>query len=208
MKKFTVFLIVLILLGGGIGGYFLFKNIKEKARIDEIKKGWYVEITYDDPIKVRTEPSTNGKIWGEVKKGEIYAVYAVNLDNKSYFWYQIDFNGNKGWVASGRKKPWVKDVNNPTDIQVPEVRFKENVYQVATIKDINYKHLEVIEDSDDYEITHEIYHEVNNSMNIDQYWIKYTITDGAGKSSSKVQKIEFEINPDEKLVKDFVDLER
>ncbi len=208
MKKFTIFLIIVLLVGGGVGGYFLVKNIREKARIEEIKKGWYIEITYDDPIKVRTEPSTSGKIWGEVKKGEVYKVLEINLENHSYFWYKIDFNGKDGWVASGRRNHWVNDVNNPTDIQVPEVKFEDDVYSVATIKDINYKHLEVIEDTDDYKITHEIYHEVDKSRYIDQYWIKYTITDGAGKSSSKVQKIEFGTNPDESLVKDFSELER
>lgn len=208
MKKFSVFIIIILLIGGGIGGYFLIKNIKEKERIAEIKNGWYIEITYDDPIKVRTIPSTSGKIWGEVKKGEIYQVLDINLESKTYYWYKIDFNGHEGWVASGRKKHWVNDVNNPTDIAVPQIIFRDDVYRIATINDINYKHLEVIEDTDKYEITHKVYHEVDYSRNIDQYWIRYTITDGVGKSSSKVQKIEFGTNPDESLVEDFANLDR
>ena len=37
----------------------------------------------------------------------------------------------------------------------------------------------------------------------DQYWIRYTITDASGKSSSKTQKIEFENRPASSEVKDF-----
>ena len=48
-----------------------------------------------------------------------------------------------------------------------------------------------------------IYHEVKEYDNIDQYWIKYTITDKAGKETSKMQKIEFKETPDESQVEDF-----
>ena len=94
-------------------------------------------------------------------------------------------------------------MNNPNDIATPVIKYYDDVYKVVSIDDINYKHLEVVEDTDDYEITHIVYHEVKKSEFIDQYWILYTITDGAGKSSSKLQKIEFEEKPDESEVTDF-----
>lgn len=203
MKKAVVCILLICLIVGGIGGYFYFKEIKEKKRIEEIKKGWYVEIIYDTPINVRDLPSTKGKELGKVEKGEIYKVLDVNTDSSIYNWYKIEFEDTEGWIASGTKIHWVNDVNNPNDIAVPVIKYFEDVYNVVSIDDINYKHLEVVEDTDDYEITHVVYHEVVPSEHKDQYWILYTITDGAGKSSSKLQKIEFEERPDESKVTDF-----
>ena len=208
MKNFGICMALLFILFGSIGGYFLIRNITENKRIEKIKKGWYVEIIYDLPINIRDIPSAKGESLGFVKKGEIYKVLDINNESKVYNWYKIEFKDGTGWIASGKAKHWVNDVNNPNDIAVPEIRYSENVYKVVSINDINYKHLEVIEDTDVYTITHEVYHEVDPTRYIDQYWIKYTITDGAGKSSSKLQRIEFEETPDESKVSDFSKLER
>ena len=204
MKKFITCIIVLGVIFGGVAGYFLVKDMLNNKKIEEIKKGWYIEVIHDVPINVRDQASTKGKTLGTVSKGEVYKVLDVDtISSNTFFWYKIEYNNTKGYVASGRKIHWVNDYNNPNDIQVPTIRFKEGTYKVASIADINYKHLEVIEDTDDYKITHQIYHEVKPSEYIDQYWILYTITDGAGKSSSKMQKIEFDVKPDESQVLDF-----
>ena len=207
MKNAVICLLIIVVLFGGVGGFIVIKNIREEARIKEIKKGWYVEIT-NDYINVRDDAHANANLLGTVKIGEVYEVLDMNFDNTAFYWYKIDYKGNEAWIASRRKKPYLKDFNNPTDIAVPEVKFEENLYKVVSIDDINYKHLEVVEDKDEYTITHEIYHEVKPSEHIDQYWILYTITDGVGKSSSKLQKIEFEEEPNEDEVLDFDDLER
>lgn len=203
MKKVVIFILIVLLLVGGVGGYIFFKDLKEKERIEEIKKGWYVEITYKQDINVRNKPSTSGKEIGKVKNGEIYEVLDINTESSIYNWYKIKYKDTEGWIASGTKIHWVNDVNNPYDIAVPVIKYYEDVYNVTSIEDINYKHLEVIEDTDDYNITHVVYHEYVPSEYIDQYWILYTITDGAGKSSSKLQKIEFEEKPNESQVIDF-----
>lgn len=52
-------------------------------------------------------------------------------------------------------------MNNPEDIATPIIKFKENVYKVVSINDINYNHLETWDDKDDYKITHIVYHEVD-----------------------------------------------
>ena len=205
MKKGIVWLLVFFLLAGGIGGYYCYKNIKEKARIEEIKKGWYIEVTYDDPINVRESASASSEALGKVNKGEIYKVLDINYESSAYYWYKIEYGEYEGWVASGKKNYWVKDVNNPNDIATPVIKYYDDVYKVVSINDINYNHLEIIEDTDKYEIEHVVYHEVDNAKFIDQYWILYTITDGAGKSSSKLQKIEFEENPSADEVLDFKD---
>ncbi len=208
MKNFWLCLILLLILVGSVGGYIGIKTIKENKRLAEIKKGWYVEITHEEPINVRSKPNSKGEKIGEVKKGEIYKALEVDTENSIYYWYKIEYKDTVGWIASGKKVHWLIDHNNTIDIAVPYVKFKENVYKVVSIDDINYKHLEVVEDTDDYEITHVVYHEVKPSEFIDQYWILYTITDGAGKSSSKMQKIEFEERPDESRVKDFLDYKK
>jgi len=208
MKNFVICVILLMLLAGGVGGYIFIKNYKEEKRIEKIKEGWYIEVIYDKPINVRTLPNAKSESLGTVKKGEIYKVIDVNLESSTYFWYKIEYGKEEGWVASGRKIHWVNDINDPVDIAVPEIKFNDNVYRVVSIDDINYKHLEVIEDTANYKITHVVYHEVDPTQFIDQYWILYTITDGAGKSSSKMQKIEFEELPDESQVKDFFEYKK
>ncbi len=205
MKAVGKCLLILLLIVGGVGGYIYYKDYQNKQRLEEIKKGWYVEII-KEYINVRESADSYSDKLGEVKMGEIYQVIEVDTEtDPSYYWYKISYKNKEAWIASGKKKHWVKDYNNPIDIAIPIIKFYEDVYSVATIEDINYKHLEVIEDSDDYQITHKVYHEVKPYQNIDQYWILYTITDGSGKSSSKMQKIEFAIKPDESQVLDFND---
>ena len=202
MKNTLICLLILVLVFGGGGGYFFFKEQQEEKRIAEIKKGWYVEIT-DEYINVRDQASTNGKELGKANKGEVYKVLEMDFSNISYYWYKIDYNGTNAWVASKRKDPFLKDHNNPTDIADPVIKYYEDVYYVANINEINYKHLEVVEDKEEYEITHVVYHEYKPSEHKDQYWILYTVTDAVGKSSSKLQKIVFEERPSEDEVLDF-----
>ena len=206
MKNMLICFIILVLIFGGVGGYWYIKKINEEARIEEIKKGWYVEIT-SEYINVRDDAHANANLLGKVLEGEVYEVLDMNFDNISYYWYKIDYNGNDAWIASKRKSPYLKDFNNPTDIATPIIKYYDDVYKVVNIDEINYKHLEVVEDRDEYEITHVVYHEVVPSKHIDQYWIEYTITDASGKSSSKLQKIEFEELPSEEEVIDFDEYE-
>ena len=209
MRGFAKSMILFLVIGILVGGYFLFKNMQENKRIEEIKNGWYIEVIHDDPINVRDKASTDGKTIGKVSKGEIYKVLNVDTESgTSYFWYKIEYKNTIGWVASGKKIHWVKDVNNPNDIQAPSIKFEDDVYKVVSIDDINYKHLTILDDRNDYKITHQIYHEVKPYENINQYWILYTVTDKSGKSDSKMQKIEFDIAPDESEVLDFATFKR
>ena len=207
MKNALICLLIIVVLFGGVGGYFFIKNLKEEARIEEIKKGWYVEIT-SEYINAREDAKTSAKELGKVLKGEVYKVLEMNFENTSYYWYKIEYKDSEAWIASHKKKPYLKDYNNPTDIAVPVIKYHEDVYKVVSIDDINYKHLEVVEDRDDYTISHIVYHEYVPSEFKDQYWILYTITDAAGKSSSKLQKIEFEEKPDKEDVVDFKEYEK
>lgn len=209
MKKFLIIVIILLVITGGIGGYFYIKDAKEKARIAEIKEGWYVEVLEDD-VNIRAKGSANGTILGKTKKGDIYAVNDVDVAGNTY-WYEIDYDGTPAFIFSSEKYKYVKDVNNPNDIATPTIKFFDKIYYVDSIDDINYDHLEVWDDRPGAEVTHQVYHETGVDINgniIDQYWIQYTVTDKEGKSSSKVQKIEFNKRPSEDRVLDFKDLER
>ncbi len=205
MKQFIRCLLFLGIIGIGVFLFFVFKNHETEKNLDEIKKGWYVEVIYNKPINVRKEADENSESIGKVNKGEIYKVLDVETEKSNiYFWYKIDFKGKVGWIASGKRNFWVNDYNNPTDIVTPEVKFESNTYYVRSIDDINYKHLTIIEDKPNPVITHVVYHEKDK----DQYWILYTITDAVGKSSSKMQRIIFEVNPDESRVLDFLDYKK
>ena len=200
---------ILLVISGGIGGYFYIKDAKEKARIAEIKEGWYVEVLEDD-VNIRAKGSANGTILGKTKKGDIYAVNDVDVAGNTY-WYEIDYDGTPAFIFSSTKYNYLKDVNNPNDIATPTIKFFDKIYYVDSIDDINYDHLEVWDDRPGAEVTHQVYHETGVDINgniIDQYWIQYTVTDKEGKSSSKVQKIEFNKRPSEDRVLDFKDLER
>lgn len=205
MKKF----LLVVLIGGLLftGGYFIKKtydNKKEKERIEEIKKGWYVEVL-TDYINVREKPDRYSYSNSKVYKGEVYEVLNYDLNDPNLYWYEVKFkNGTKGWIANNTSGTYLKDYNNPVDIAIPIIKFEDDTYKVISIDDINYKHLKAWDDKDDYKITHIVYHEVDELRGIDQYWIKYTITDASGKYSSKTQKIEFEKNPSEDEVTSFL----
>lgn len=209
MKKFLIIIFVLLLIAGGIGGYFYIKDKKEEERIAEIKKGWYVEVLVDD-VNIREKGSSDSKVLGKTKKGEVYAVIDVDILGNTY-WYKIDYNGTKAFIYNSSKYNYLKDVNNPKDIATPTIKYFTKVYYANSIDDINYDHLEVWDDKPGYEVTHKVYHETGVDINgntIDQYWIQYTVTDKVGKNSSKVQKIVFNKRPSEDKVYDFKELER
>ena len=183
MKKFLIIVIILLVISGGIGGYFYIKDAKEKARIAEIKEGWYVEVLEDD-VNIRAKGSANGTILGKTKKGDIYAVNDVDVAGNTY-WYEIDYDGTPAFIFSSTKYNYLKDVNNPNDIATPTIKFFDKIYYVDSIDDINYDHLEVWDDRPGAEVTHQVYHETGVDINgniIDQYWIQYTVTDKEGKS--------------------------
>ena len=211
MKKFLVILIILLLIGGGFFAYKYISNEKEKDRIAEIKKGWYLEIITEE-LNVREKGSRNSKLLKTVQKGDIFKVLDVEVLGNNSFWYKIEYEDDKvGFVYNTKSLNYLEDYNNPKDIASPILKFNENVYYVDSIDDINYDHLEVWDDRPGAEVTHQVYHETGVDINgniIDQYWIQYTVTDKEGKSSSKVQKIEFNKRPSEDRVLDFKDLER
>ena len=211
MKKFLVILIILLLIGGGFFAYKYISNEKEKDRIAEIKKGWYLEIITEE-LNVREKGSKNSNLLKTVQKGDIFKVLDVEVLGNNSFWYKIEYEDDKvGFVYNTKSLNYLEDYNNPKDIASPILKFNENVYYVDSIDDINYDHLYVWDDKPNHEVTHKVYHEVGvdfNGKNIDQYWIQYTITDGVGNTDSKLQKIVFTNKPSEDQVYNFYDLER
>ena len=206
MKKLFKLLLVIGIVAG-IGYAVKVKVIDpkaEKERIAEIKKGWHIKITAKE-LKVRTKAQISSKVITKIKKGEVYKVEKAAAE-PSYVWYLIEYEkGKKGWVANTLSYGNLEVFNSTEDLYKPIIKFYESVYRVESIESINYDHLEAWDDSVDYEITHQVYHEVKPEENIDQYWIRYTITDPSGKTSSKTQKIEFAKRPEESKVKSFLE---
>ena len=207
MKKVIILIIVLALLAGGaycVKEYMDQK--KEDERTEEIKKGWYVEIL-NKYINVRSKPDRTSGLIVKVYKDEVYKVIEMDLTDKSHYWYKIELrNGREGWIANTYDGKYLKDVNNPDDVAIPVIKFEDDEYKVKSINDIKYDHLIVWDDKDDYVITHKVYHEIDESRGINQYWIKYTITDESGKSSNKIQKIIFGENPSDEECERFADM--
>ena len=207
MKKLLIIILIVAVIGGGFGAYYFFSGRANERNIEEIKKGWHVEIE-NDYINIRKEASATSDILGEVKKGEVYKVIEVEPVGNTY-WYKIEYEKDKyGWIFNSNSSDYLEDINNPEDIASPTLKFFESVYYVNSIDEITYDHLEVEDDKPGVTVTHQVYHEVNTETGKDQYWIKYTATDAVGKSVSKVQKIEFNERPSEDQVLDFSELER
>ena len=205
MKKLKIIFGILITI---VVGFFVVKfvlGVMEDARIKKIKEGWHIEVV-NDYIKVRKEPDRNSSELGEVKKGEVYKVDDYENHNGN-FWYHVEYEKGKwGWVANPVGKDYLNDTNNEDDIKAPSIKFNDAVYYVDSIDDINYDHLEVTDDKPGVTVTHKVYHEVNEEQNKDQYWILYIATDAVGKTTKKVQKIEFNKKPDESQVENFIKL--
>lgn len=205
MKKLKIIFGILITI---VVGFFVVKfvlGVMEDARIKKIKEGWHIEVV-NDYIKVRKEPDRNSSELGEVKKGEVYKVDDYENHNGN-FWYHVEYEKGKwGWVANPVGKDYLNDTNNEDDIKAPSIKFNDAVYYVDSIDDINYDHLEVTDDKPGVVVSHKVYHEVNEEQNKDQYWILYTATDAVGKTTKKVQKIEFNKKPEESQVEDFTKL--
>ena len=83
MKKFLVILIILLLIGGGFFAYKYISNEKEKDRIAEIKKGWYLEIITEE-LNVREKGSKNSKLLKTVQKGDIFKVLDVDISGNPF----------------------------------------------------------------------------------------------------------------------------
>ena len=207
MKKFLIFLLVLAIIGGcGFGAYYFF--FANKLDIEEIKSGWHIEVV-NDYINIRKEASASAEILGQVKKGEVYRVIKVEDIGNNTFWYNIEYEKDKfGWVFNSSTTNYLKDINNPEDIAAPTIVFEDEVYVVDSIQDINYEHLEVSDDKPGVEVSHKIYCERNVNGQSDQYWIQYIAVDKSGKTTTKLQKIQFTEIPSDDEVLDFADLER
>ena len=210
MKKVLI-LILLVLIA--VGGYFGFTRITKENHDKEIREGWYVKII-NKYVNVRKDPTSSSELVTQVHKGDVYKVLEYVDTNSSYFWYKIQIDDKTtGYIANPRSvtaDKYLEDHNNPTDIANPTLVFYEDTYKVRSINDINYNHLTLWDDKEGYKVTHKVYHEYVYCEEDDfycepkdQYWIVYTITDAVGKSSSKTQRIEFDIRPDEDEVLDF-----
>lgn len=205
MKKLKIIFGILITVVVGFFAVRFILGVVEDARIKKIKEGWHIEVV-NEYIKIRKEPDQTSSELGEVKKGEVYKVDDYENHNGN-FWYHVEYEKGKwGWVANPLGKDYLNDTNNEDDIKAPTIKFNDAVYYVDSIEDINYDHLEVTDDKPGVVVTHKVYHEVNEEQNKDQYWILYIATDAVGKTTKKVQKIEFNKKPDESQVEDFVKL--
>lgn len=202
MKKILLLVVIVLIVFVGV-------NIANK--IIKENNSWKVEIT-NSYINVRTNHSPYEAKISTVYKGEKYKIIEMYLEDDTYVWYKIMLKNNTvGWIASGRNDSYVKEFNNPNtidtnykvDYAAPVLKFQDETYETKSIDTINFHHLTIKDDSD-YEIKYNIYIENHPTDRPGpQYWIKYTVIDIFGNTTSKVQRIKFEILPSNDKVLDF-----
>ena len=209
-KLFTLFLIVIVLFIGFKIGNFAFHKIKDQQYIKDVKKGWYAEVT-TEALSIREFPTATSRKLGVASKGEIFKVIGFDTKDEKFYWYNIQRkDGSKAWLANPKATgTYLKDYNGEdVDVAAPKISFTNNDYKVTSISKINYDHLEVWDDRDDYKISHIVCHEINPEKETDQYWVKYTVKDKSGKTTSKMQKIIFEKQPKDDEVLDFSECQK
>ncbi len=220
VKRLIIIGLILAVLGGiAFGIYMGYKKFDEFLHKDD--DAWKIEIVIDK-VNIRSDHTNLEAKIGEAKKGVVYKVLEIYLEDDKFVWYKVSLGkDSEGWIASSRKEPYVKEINNPKSLDSdeaseeyfieynpPVVKYYEDVYEVDNIENITYDHLEITDESE-YTVSHEVYYEEKpKDSNIPQYWIQYVVTDKFGNTTKKVQKIEFQTKPKSSQVKDFKKLKR
>lgn len=174
MKRFIIYISILIM----VGVIFIIISLNKDT------SKWEAHITLYE-INVRQAPTTDSKKVGGVFKGQVYKTVEMTEDD-TYFWYKIKYKGDYGWIASDKSDPYLKDINNPNDIEAPIIKYFEDEYTVDYIEDIDYSHLEITDNNNYYTITHNISVEDYNN---DIYWITYIAKDYSGNVTKKTQRL-------------------
>lgn len=202
IKKVLQIIVVTIIILLAVNAYIF---ISQFIKRENIKKGWHVEIITDF-INIREAADQKSEKIGKVIENNVYKVLDIYLENNEYYFYKIEISDTKvGWIANDKKtRSYLKDINNPNDIATPTIRVPSKTYNVESIEDIDYNHLNVWDDKENYVVNHEIYYEFLSTQK--KYWIIYTITDGVGKTNSAIQEIVFSIEPDDDKTKNFEEL--
>ncbi len=206
MKNLFKIVMALILL---FGAYLIIDAIM-------FEFAWKVEVI-NPSANVREEPNIHSQNIYTVARGGQFEVIDIYLDDPIYVWYHVKINNSKiGWIANPRgENPTLKEINNPKqeeygleeiDYDPPVLRFFNETYEVLNIDSIDYKHLDITDDSD-FEVSHNVYIE-ENSKEVDytQYFIEYIATDIYDNTIIKVQEIIFTEPPLESQVKDISEL--
>jgi len=212
MKKVKWIIIILVFAGMGFGIYKIYDYFQKE------KNAWKIEII-NDYVNIRSKPSIYEGLIKKARKGDVFKVLEINLDDGKYVWYKVNLgSGSSGWISSDRDNPYVKEINNPNekeggndyfiDYKNPILRFYQEEYHVLDMGSINYNHL-FIKDDSEYTVSHEVYYEEHpKDQDEPQYWIKYIVVDKFGNRTSKMQKIIFEQEPNSSDVKKFEELNR
>ena len=167
-------------------------------------------------LKVRQAPRSDSEILGTAVKGDIFTVVEVEETDPIYIWFRIIYQKNwkdkyqEGYIAQPRSTQvdYLKAYGIDFDYSAPSIACKDHDctldYNVDSIDDIKYDHLIVWDDQPGYEITHKVYIEKNPTDRPGpQYWVKWTVTDKKGKSTSVKQRVVFVNPPSESRVIDF-----
>lgn len=89
-----------------------FKNNNDiyKETIIQANSDFQIEVI-NDYINIRSSSNTESKVLGSVNKGDIYNVLDVT-GTTTHVWYKINYKGKKGYIASPKEEPYIKELFN------------------------------------------------------------------------------------------------
>jgi len=105
------FIVIALFIGALIGRVSYANDLKRKAK--KLENQVIYTITIDNEfINLRPEIDLDSDVIKKVYKGEQYKAVEYHEGN-SYNWYKVIYDeGQTGWLASGKKEPWVIIENN------------------------------------------------------------------------------------------------
>ncbi len=151
----------------------LFKNNNDiyKETIIQANSDFQIKVI-NNYINIRSSSNIEGEVLGTVNKGDIYNVLDIT-STEHHIWYKINYKGKKGYIASPREEPYIKELYNDK-LVVNIFCKKENKdcgylmefllkYQKSTAKAFLIKYQDIDEES-----TLQVYNEVLEHFDIEE----------------------------------------
>lgn len=113
ITKPGLFITIIILIIESISlSIILLKNDNDiyKETIIQANSDFQIKII-NDYINIRSSANVESNVLGSVNKGDIYNVLDIT-NTETHIWYKINYKGQKGYIASPRKEPYIKELFN------------------------------------------------------------------------------------------------
>lgn len=140
LNKVNVIIYSLIFIIVGVGTLVMF-NINNKSYETYEQKnphGLNQLKVKNDFINVREKPTLNSDIVGKIYEGDIYNIIdTIDEHDESYIWYKIEYKDEYAYIASERKKPYIKIIYKnkvPTGYGIPNSEVERKLQPVLSTR--------------------------------------------------------------------------